>query len=232
MTKKKTPKASPIKKSRSNTSGRPSAAKREADKRTKKAKAAKSTRKKTTKAKPPKAAKLPKKPYSFRLSAMNPKTPKQLPETAQTKKGLTLKGLLRGTPKLMLNNSSEVVLEKIKKTKTRSGMPAIQATTYSNDPFRPGKVKREHATYIIGAETLKDNSYNEAKPIHRHKKVLVSCDCESYVLGGAEYANAVHGAGRLIYGNGAPPVMTNPSLAPFLCKHLVELARVTIKKDL
>lgn len=61
---------------------------------------------------------------------------------------------------------------------------------------------------------------------------LIAHNCESYVFGGAEYANAAHGAARIVYGNGNPPVVTNPMLVPFLCKHLVATATIMFKTNL
>jgi len=218
--KKKSTGYKPIGKSRSNTSGRPGKAKKEAEKR-KKAK----TSKKTT----PRKVFSTKKPFSYRLSALNPRAPKQLPETEITKKGMPLRKLLRGTPRLMMNNSVDVEILELKRTKTRSGLPAIKAITVTNDPYRPTKVIRKHKTFIIGAEL--DAELNPAdKPVNKQKKVICSCDCENFVFT-FEYANAASGASRIVYGNGEPPVVTNPTMAPGLCKHLVAVATRLIKSN-
>lgn len=223
--KKRRSKYKPIPVSKGNTSRKPSKAKAEAEKR-KKAKPKPTMPKKASK---PKKATRAKKPYSFRLSALNPRTPKQLPETELTKKGMTLRKLIRGTPRLMVNNSIDVEMVEFKRTKTKSGMPAIKAVAITNDPWRPNKVIRKHNTFIIGAELDKENNPVK-KPINRHKKVIVSCSCENYVFTW-EYANAVHGASRIVYGNGEPPVVTNPGLAPGMCKHLVAASLKIIKAD-
>lgn len=221
--KKKSYKALPL--SKKNKSRRPSKAKVEAAKR--KSKSTDMSRKK--KARKPKKAKVQRPNYSYRLSGLNPKTPKQLPETELSKKGMTLRQLLRATPRLMINNAQDVELYEKKITRTRSGMPALKAVAITNDPFRPNKVKRRHNTFIIGAELDKENNPVK-KPVNRHRKIICSCSCESYVFT-FEYANAAHGASRIVYGNGEPPVVTNPSMAPGLCKHLVEAARYLIKGE-
>lgn len=213
----------PLSLSRSNTSRKPSAAKKMGKKSTS------ADMRMGKKARKPKKAKVTRPNYSYRLSALNPKTPKQLPETELSKKGMTLRQLIRATPRLMLNNAVDVELLEKKLTKTRSGMPAIRAVTVTNDPWRPGKVRRKHNTFIIGAELDKENNPVK-KPINRHRKIIVSCACESYVFT-FEYANAAHGASRIVYSNGEPPVMTNPQLAPGLCKHLVAVARLLIKAE-
>ena len=161
----------PLPVSKKNSSGKPSKAKREAEKRKKKPK--NSMNKKASK---PKKIFSTKKPYSYRLSALNPQTPKQLPETEISKKGMTLRKLLRSTPRLMMNNSVDVETLEFKRTKTRSGLPAIKAITITNDPFRRDKVIRKHKTFIIGAELDEENNPAD-KPLNRHKKVICSCDC-------------------------------------------------------
>jgi hypothetical protein len=344
-------KYTPIKKSRSNTSGRPSEAKRMGERKVNSGK------------KPATPTK-----RSYRLSVPEPKTARQLPETEQTKKGVPLRKLLRGTPKLMHANARYVDILEFKKTGTKSGMPAARGICISHDPYRPSKVIRKHKTYIIGAERDKENNALADKPINKHRKVLVSCDCVtgdtnvltidgwktvnelsapfvhehypiSYVVNGSlykgsapfckgvadtytivsttgqrlvsatadhrflslsdtneetwvevsnmlqgtrlvsadggyvtvkkvdfnekcavydiivpgptrfnangliahncenfmfvwEYANAAHGASRIIYCNGEAPVVTNPSLAFGLCKHLVQLAHHLIDSNL
>ena len=52
---------------------------------------------------------------------------------------------------------------------------------------------------------------------------VISHNCENWVFMW-EYADAEHGAARIIYGNGEPPGFTNPGHAPGLCKHLLALA--------
>jgi len=220
---KKKHKALPL--SKNNKSRRPSKAKVEASKRKSKS----SDMERKTKARKPKKAKVSRPNYSYKLSGLNPKTPKQLPETDLSRKGMTLRQLVRGTPRLMVNNSQDVELYEKKITKTRSGLPALKAVAITNDPFRPNKVRRKHNTFIIGAELDKENNPAK-KPINRHRKIICSCSCESYVFT-FEYANAAHGASRIVYGNGEPPVVTNPSMAPGLCKHLVAAARELIRKE-
>jgi hypothetical protein len=219
-------KIKPLKKSKKNTSNRKSAAKREAEARAKKAKASKS---KTTKVTTKKRKTVT---YNIKLSGLNPAKPKQLPDTPLSRRGLSLKKLLRGTPKLFIHNSNDVIITKLNNSKTKSGMPAVSAVAYTSDPHRPMKTRRYHNLHIIGLDKNKDGDPDTKKPITKHDKVLVSCGCESYVFGGAEYANAAHGAARIVYGNGNPPVVTNPMLVPFLCKHAVALATAMFKSNL
>lgn len=94
----------------------------------------------------------------------------QLPETALTKRGMTLKQLLANTPKLMRVNGEETTVKKLKRTKTKSLRPAVTAVCRHNDPFRPQGVPRDHETQVVGRDP-------DLKLTDRKQKVLVSCDC-------------------------------------------------------
>jgi len=209
-----------ITKSRSNTSGRKSAAKREAEKtkeRMTERKAVLHTSKRSGKERLAKGV-----PYKLkRLEAM---PVRQLPATAANQKGRTLRQLIRGTPKLFINNAVDVEAKKIERKKTKTGRPVIMGQMVTWDPWRKDRVRRVHDAYIIGLDDDPD------KPINRHQKVLVQCSCENFVYVW-EYANATVGASRLIYSNGEPPNFTNPKLAVGLCKHLIALAKIIMEKD-
>lgn len=215
-----------IKKSRSNTSGRSGKAKVEGEKKTQAAR----RRAAGKKTKPTASKQRVAKGLPFKRSALNPRNPTQLPETDLTKKGLTLRKLIRGTPRLMINNAHDVDVVSLEKTFTVSGMPAIQSVTLTSDPWRPNKIKRPHDTFIIGLDRDADNNPDIKTPINKHKRVICSCACENYVYTW-EYANALHGASRIIYGNGDAPTMTNPQNAYGLCKHLVALSLKVIKAN-
>lgn len=146
----------------------------------------------------------------------------QLPETTLSIKGLTLKQLLANTPKMMKMNGEETTVKKFKRSKTKSLRPAITATCRHNDPFRPDAIPRDHETQIVGRDP-------DLKITDRKQKVLVSCDCENFVYTW-EYANAKHGASKIVYGNGDAPGFTNPGESPGLCKHLTALAYQIIQK--
>lgn len=207
-------------KSRSNTSGRKSPAKREAEKtreRMSEKKAVLHTSKRKGKERLAKGI-----PYKLkRLEAM---PVRMLPETAASKRGMTLRQLVRGSPRLMFNNAVDVEAKKIIKKRTATGRPVIQGQMVTYDQWRTDRIRRVHDCHIIGMDDEQD------KPVNRHRKVLVQCSCENFVYV-FEYANASVGASRLIYSNGEPPLMTNPRLAPGCCKHLIALAIIIIEKD-
>lgn len=140
----------------------------------------------------------------------------QPPETSLTRVGMSISKLLRNTPALMHANAEEVQVLSYKKLKTKSGLPAIKAIVIHKDPWRPDRIKKKREVYLIGLSSQKT-------PISRQKKVMVSCNCENWTFTW-EYACAVHGCAKVLYGNGEPPIYTNPGLVPGLCKHITAIA--------
>tara|TARA_Y100001963_G_C6790611_1_gene455187 strand:+ start:3141 stop:3770 length:630 start_codon:yes stop_codon:yes gene_type:complete len=139
-----------------------------------------------------------------------------LPVTDLSRRGLTLRQLIKSTPKFMRLNGEECAFKKWKKTTSKvGGRPAVVASVVHNTQF---KVDREtpHQVTVIGLNP-------DLKLSDRKQKVMVSCDCENYLYVW-EYANAKHGAAKIIYGNGEAPVMTNPGESPGLCKHASAVA--------
>lgn len=207
-------------KSRKNTSGRASAAKREAAKTKERMKDGKAVVHKSSRPGKERLAK----GMPYRLKRMEAMPVRQLPETAASKKGMSLRQLIRATPKLFINNAVDVEAKKVTKLKTKTLRPCIKGAMVTYDLWRKDRVRRVHETYIIGMDE------DLSKPVNRHRKVLVQCSCENFVYV-FEYANASVGASRLIYSNGEPPNFTNPRLAPGCCKHIIALAKVAIEKD-
>lgn len=184
-----------------------------------------STRKPRSPSKPRTSS--PKRPTrSFRVVPLKANIVEQLPETPLSKKGLTLRQLLRNTARFRKETGKEeVVIQKLKKQKTKSGLPAISAVATHPEAYMPGKTVKKRDVYIIGLD-------DQNKPVNRQRRVMVSCNCEDFVFHGGEYACALHGAAKIIYGNGEPPTFTNPGNVPFLCKHLSGLAYEIINKGL
>lgn len=149
-----------------------------------------------------------------------------MPETFFTRQGKSLKELIRDTFKICINNAVDVEAHRYRSAKTKAGRKAVKGIMWTNDPFRPDKVRRYHETYIVGLD-----KNGEDKPLYKHKRVLVQCTCENYVYWW-EYANARCGAAYLIYSNGEPPVWTNPGMSVGLCKHLVALSKIVIEENL
>lgn len=144
----------------------------------------------------------------------------QPPESPLTRKGISLKGILRNTPRLMHANAEEVSIGQFKKTKTKSGLTAFTAVCVHHDPFMPNKTIKKRNVYIIGLEDPK-------KPVSKQRRVMCSCNCENFAFTW-EYALAVHGGAKVLYGNGEPPIWTNPALVPGMCKHIAAVAKKLI----
>ncbi len=147
-----------------------------------------------------------------------PKIVPQPPSSQLSDKGLSVKKLMQSTPRLMRENSYDCYAKTLKRGKTRKGLPVCTARVQHKDPERPNKIVRFHECMFVGLD-------DPFKPIHKQKRVMVSCSCENFVYVW-EYANALHGASRIVYGNGEPPAYTNPSNQPGLCKHTYKLAQI------
>ncbi len=104
-----------------------------------------------------------KKPTSFGM--------RSLPETHLTKKGLSLKNLVRSTPRIFINNAIDVEAHRVTKLKTKTGRPTLKGIMWTNDKWRPHKSRRYHETYLIGLDD------DQTKPIYRHKRIIAQCDC-------------------------------------------------------
>ncbi len=96
----------------------------------------------------------------------------------------------------------------------------VIATTFS--PFNPKTGARisKPPRYKTEIESLAE----ENKPISK-SYVRVSCSCGDW-WSHWEYAVNKKGAAEIKYSNGEPPVVTNPSMIPGMCKHLYALARI------
>ncbi len=145
--------------------------------------------------------------------------------TSLQEKGLSLRKLLNATPPYFKNNAQDVVIKKLEKKLTKGGLKAIVSTSYGTE----SKQTLPHKQTIIGLD--RDKVTSKPLNINKCKRVLAQCSCQSYLFSGAEYANWHHGAAKIIYGNGDKPVVNNPQLQFFLCKHLVKIARKVIEKD-
>lgn len=157
----------PLTKSRKNKSGRASTAKKEAEKTSMRMAAGKANVLTTKrKGKERLAQGIP-----YKLKPLEAMTVRQLPTSATTLKGMTLRQLIRGTPKLFISNAIEVEAVRVDMKKTKTARPVIAARMVSFDPWRKQRVRRVHETYIVGMGD------DPAVPVNRHKKVLVQCSC-------------------------------------------------------
>ena len=170
--------------------------------------------------------------FPVKPGGLEAKTARLLPDTYLTRKGLTLRKLLRNTPRLFVNNADYVDILSLKKVKSKTGLPAIVGKVITNDPNYPGYTQTVRHVHIIGMDRRdSDGKPDFDKPVNKHRKVMVQCSCESYTFHGFEYANTAHGAARIIYGNGDPPTFTNPGLLYGCCKHLYRVGLEVVRKN-
>jgi hypothetical protein len=156
---------------------------------------------------------------TIKLKPFVPHEVVQPPQTQTMLRGLSLKELIKASDPARQERANYVVhIETIKRLRTGKGLPAVEATAWYEDLLRPNS-QEAHTRYTVQIVGLDD----QTKPIYRQNRVLVSCACKDWVFRW-EYANAIHGATRIIYGNGQPAVMHNPNNIPGLCKHSLAVA--------
>lgn len=110
----------------------------------------------------------------YRLKSLQAMQVRSLPETSLTKRGMSLRKLLRSTPPYFINKSKNVQIVNYAKKQTANGRPVVHAKVVTRDPMMLGKVKRVHECFVVGIDPVDDTI-----PINRQKKVLVQCSCLS-----------------------------------------------------
>lgn len=143
-------------------------------------------------------------------------------ESEKTRKGMSVKSILRNRTADVINLGREIIVDNSKRGKTMKGFPTFTMMCWHRDPLRPFATRRDHEVTVIGLDSQTD-------PISKQSRIYVSCDCEDWVFRW-EYAVAKCGATKILYGNGDAPVMTNPMEVPGCCKHLSHALEVIITK--
>ena len=160
----------------------------------------------------------------IKLKPFVPHEVAQPPMTALMKRGLSLRELIRNSDPARMERANFVVhIESAKRMKTPKGFPAVQAVAWYEDLLRPNSIdaKTRYTVNVIGIDS-------QSLPISKQARVWVSCQCKDWVYRW-EYANALHGATRIIFGNGEPASMTNASNMFGLCKHSLAVAEHIMK---
>ncbi len=94
--------------------------------------------------------------------------------------------------------------------------------------FKPGEYLREYVFQTYTSTTPQNKYRTTISPLLPKQpdlkgglgNVSVSCSCADYKYRW-EVANHIAGASKVVYSNGARPVITNPSNKAMLCKHLL-----------
>lgn len=157
----------PLAKSRKNTSGRASKAKKDAEKLSMRMASGKANVMKTRRSGKERLAQ----GIPYKLKPMEAMTVRQLPSTPNTIKGMTLRQLIKATPRIFINNAVDVEAARVDMKKTKTGRPVISGRMVTHDPWRKDRVRRVHEAYIVGMGD------EPSVPVNRHKKVLVQCSC-------------------------------------------------------
>lgn len=130
---------------------------------------------------------------------------------------LNLPQLVKLSEPLRKVNSKFVKVVGYKTGMDKKGIPTAVAKTYTDLEYNVHhKVVRTSSTRYISSVKFLDR---------KHKWVQVSCSCPDYLYRW-EYANHMHGASEIIFGNGEPAGATNPENRPGLCKHLLALRKI------
>lgn len=137
---------------------------------------------------------------------------------------LTLPEIIRRTPDTRKVASKYVRLEKVIKGYNDIGQAFIAAQSYSTHRFDPTIKKWKPVTSKTKYVTV-------VTFLNRKLQCKVSCSCGDFTYR-AEVALHRKGAADIEYSNGAPPIITNPRLRAFGCKHLVKLYETKIKPQL
>lgn len=122
------------------------------------------------------------------------------------KSGFSLAKILNSTPPERIELSSFVKITAIRVgTSRKSGKVRLVAKTKSE-----GHAQSDRSHYTTMLE------------VHGAGRVHLSCSCDDFMYRW-EYALSIRDGAQILYGNGEPPVDTNPRLKPGCCKHLVAL---------
>lgn len=85
-----------------------------------------------------------------------------------------------------------------------------------------GRVRLVAKTKSEGHKDSDRSHYSSMLEVHGSGRVRLSCSCDDFMYRW-EYALYIRDGAQILYGNGEPPVDTNPRMKPGCCKHLVAL---------
>jgi len=128
---------------------------------------------------------------------------------------MTLSQIVKRTTRPRLEAARYVKLIRIKKGRDLDGTAFIAAQTYSTHTWSPSL-----HSWIRNRNSPKYISV--VKFLDRKLHCQVSCSCGDFTFR-FETALNKRGAAEIEYSNGEDPVMTNPTLRPQACKHIVRL---------
>ena len=130
------------------------------------------------------------------------------------KSGFSLAKIINSTPPVRIELSSFVKITDIRVGTSRTS----------------GKVRIVAKTRSEGKESDRLH-YSSMLEIHGSGRVRLSCSCDDFMYRW-EYALFIRDGAQILYGNGEPPVDTNPRMKPGCCKHLIALIFLAKKRQI
>lgn len=130
------------------------------------------------------------------------------------------------TPRNIQYNADDTRIKQARKIIDKdTNQPAVVAVVYSTHDAdgNPTRNPIMHKCYILSLDANR-------KPINQCH-VHLSCDC-AYFMYTLEYALNKRGSADIIFSNGKPAVIRNPSNKGFLCKHLYHLAETLVSRGM
>lgn len=130
---------------------------------------------------------------------------------------LTLAKIMRKMPPNWEINSAYCKIKSYKKIiDTQDKQPVVLALMYSTHDHNHMKktTPKVHRCYIKGLQGAKKKIYAS--------NVEVSCSCEAFLYW-CEVALEKKDASVVMFSNGQLPIVRNPKMIPFMCKHLYRL---------
>jgi hypothetical protein len=132
---------------------------------------------------------------------------------------MKLNQIVAKTDRMRKLNATLVKVVGYKAGRNRAGLAVAVAKTYTPKEYNSHLkvVKSRDQNKYVSSVTFIDSKLN----------VKVSCSCPDFMFR-HEFSLHHYGAADIIYGNGEPPVITNPGMRPSCCKHILAL-RALIK---
>lgn len=131
------------------------------------------------------------------------------------KQGLTARQLTQNVPNFVRINSSYVSVQTQLRKRKEGNFYTILGKSRTA-PAKAGDTASKHQQRVdILEEGTKD-------PKSKGARLKVSCTCENWVFMW-EFAAAKYGGADIIFGNGDPPIVTNPRHVVGCCKHLYRM---------
>lgn len=148
---------------------------------------------------------------------------------------LTLGQMIRATPKKIWRNARGirvmVVASKFGQTPEKEPYFEAMIKAKSTSSATPRPLKKTEVHNVVIRQYGSDVVSLAAGGVRTTHRSWVHCSCEHFLFS-CEFALAKRSSSSIINSNGDPPVITNPSLLPMVCKHIIAVAAIHPKLNL